>query len=80
MRRFARALATLQEELRLATGCRLSWKDADPANWRRLPATVAQHGHPYCLAIKRDRERFERCCGCDNLTASDWPGKSEVSA
>lgn len=63
---FLTGFAALADAVRLASGCSLVWKDADPAFAMRLPAALGQHGAAWCTAVKADPARVARCRAHDN--------------
>lgn len=72
MKRFANAFLRIADDLRLASGLNLIWKDADPTQWRHLDPRISQHLQPYCLAIKRATDRQQQCIAHDALALTAW--------
>lgn len=66
MKKFLSAFAMLADQVRLAWGGSLVWKDAEPRRWLELPPSLSQHRHPFCLAVKSDDQRRLICCQADN--------------
>ena len=66
---FARTFRAIAADMHAACGADLVWKDACQAWLDRMPVAIGQHRNPYCMAVKADPARQERCRQADNLEA-----------
>jgi YesN/AraC family two-component response regulator len=44
----------------------VSWKDAEPSMWNKLPKELTLHQHPHCLKIKKEPDNTLQCSKFDN--------------
>lgn len=70
---FFTALSRLARDLRILSPGALVWKAADPSHWGETPRSLGEHRHPWCLRVKRDQSRLERCRAVDNVTEMGLP-------
>ena len=76
---FADQLASLARDVLRASGCWLTWKDADPVLAQDLPALVRVHQHPCCRSAKANPDGLDACMAADHVDSlDDDPGPCRV--